>query len=1244
MTTVATLDVQIGANISGLSRGLDQADRGIQGFGKRASDAIGGVGRKLTGLGAATAPLTIALGGGIKVASNFEGAMTEISARTGIVGKDLQALSDFALQMGADTVFSGQQAADALLQILTSGSSATEAMALLPLVLDAAAASGEDLGKTADTITDIIAAFQLDPIDEAGQVVDALSQAAGASSATMADLGAGFANVGGVANAFGMGVEDTAATLAIFSENGIKGAEAGTQLRSMLLNLSSTTPKTTKAWAELGTSLYDAEGNARPLEDVISDLDTALDKLPMEDQNRLMKQLGGSYGIMGLNALRGSVSIEEMRDKMRASAKASDVADAKMATFAMTMDSLAGSVEALMITGLTPLMNDVLKPLAQNVIVVVNEITDWTRANPYLASTIARVAFAVSAAGTAAIALGGALMVAAPIVAAFGAGLGLLLSPLGLAVAGLAVFGPQIAGLASTIGEALGSIQIGDTTIGAISASIGNAISSAFSGVVVDVSSLGDLPGKIIAAMEAALGGNAGAKEVVTDSLSEGFGPGMGAAVVSTIQPDVFTPLAAEIKRLIEEAFAGVVIDFSGLVANIETAITGAVGDVSIDTSGATAIKDKIEAAINGITIDTSAISTLPTTIQGAISGAMDSVVIDTSGVTAVVDEIEAAISGGFTGELDLTGVDAWANTNMNAILDTVVTVAGIVLGGPIGLAIGAAKLVSSAIESDFLGIGTLLSESGIGGAIESAFNNLKATIDGIIASIFGGGEPAFEVGPANFDFTGMESGSGVGVLGKFGADLAKGVEVIKGIVESVGPGITEGIEAMGAGIGRFVSGIMGAETEGLYDAIRPVLAVIGGIASGALTLAGLGIGTILETIGNVLGPFGEGIGSLITAVSRLGEGDIGGALGALGDGIKKFGDAALAIPATIANNVLSAIEGLLGVELPNFPATVDEWASAIGDAFRGVGIIFDNIKRGLDLFFLDVQMRITGKIGELRQTILDMTEGSIVGAIDIAPAVNEANVGAQSAIAGMKYADALTAALNAQLATGDGIDLGQAITVDTGTGFAKVNTALTGFLSDPTVIAGMGEAGKLAIEQALAVAFETANTSAIDTLVPAAIELGIDTAALQTQVTQDVAAAAASATPSASVDVQVSAVVTNLSEIATSVMAQVQAAIAGSSVGQALTKVGQAIQTAITPAPGGSMPAYDTGIGYVPTTQAAILHRGEAVLTAGENRERRRGGSTSGGDTININNPMGNGYALADQIDRARRNRRRGR
>lgn len=440
--------VNLGTAYSGIeisTKGVDAQIRHAQNMFQNALNEIGGsldrLGSQMSSVGSSlsllTAPLTAFGATGIKTAADFESAMTEISARTGIVGEELQAIGDFAKEMGAATVFSSQDAADAMLQMLTAGVSAGDAMELLPSVMEAAAASGESLGQSADMVTNIMAQFGLEASEAAG-VVDTLARTAGASPAQIGQLGQSFTVVGGLARQFGLSVEDTSAVLGVFAQNGIRGAEAGTQLKSVLLNMNRQTDDVTEAWEQLGVSLYDSAGNMRDFETIIQEMDTAMDQLPIEEQNRLMQTLGGSYGIAGISALRGSISIGDMRDSMAGAASASDVAAAQMDTFRQKVNSLMGSLQTLQIEIFQPLIEGSLKNLVSRAIEVVNAMSEWVRANPELTQQLVRVGALIAGIGPVLFVMGQAISAVGGIIAGMAPAIALLTSPIGLLVAAVA--------------------------------------------------------------------------------------------------------------------------------------------------------------------------------------------------------------------------------------------------------------------------------------------------------------------------------------------------------------------------------------------------------------------------------------------------------------------------------------------------------------------------------------------------------------------------------------------------------------------------------------------------------------------------------------------------------------------------------------------------------------------------------------------------------------------------------------
>lgn len=433
---------------SGVGTAMQGAQQAVGNFAQRAGQRMQDFGASMQSLGRditiLTAPLMAFGVTGIRTASDFEDAMAEISARTGLTGGSLERISDLAIQMGADTFFSAQDAANAFLQLLSSGQSVEEAIATLPAVLDGAAVSNMNLGTTADLVTDIMAAFGLQAEDSA-MVIDAITRATSSSSATFPEMAAGFANVGGIANAFGLTVEETAAILAVFAENGIKGAEAGTQLRSMLNNMTRDTERTQGAWARLGVSMFDTHGNVRDLDEVMGDLKAAMDDLSPEERIRTIQDLAGSYGQLGLTALIGNMSIGAMTGTMREQADVSEIAARRLDTLSGDAESLQGSIETLQITALDPLIQNTLRPLIQDVTKIINQVTEWTKENPELTATLVKIGAVVALLGPAIFVLGTIISSLGTILGAVGAAAGLagsafttMLGPVGLLAAAIA--------------------------------------------------------------------------------------------------------------------------------------------------------------------------------------------------------------------------------------------------------------------------------------------------------------------------------------------------------------------------------------------------------------------------------------------------------------------------------------------------------------------------------------------------------------------------------------------------------------------------------------------------------------------------------------------------------------------------------------------------------------------------------------------------------------------------------------
>lgn len=1020
MTEIASLVVSLGADIGDLTRGLNTADKKVNNFIGGMGRDLQGIGRSVAGLGTQfsllSAPIGAAMYAGISIAAEFSDSLAELSARTGLTGDALLEARDAALKFGADTSFSAQESIQGMVQLASSGWSVHDAIVGLPGIMNAASAGAVGLSYASDAITNVMSAFGLVNPADAQRVADALIKASGASSADFTGLVEGIGNVGGVAAQYGLTIEDTAAALAVFADAGIAGSEAGTQLKSMLMKLGS--PEAAKAMQELGTSFYDLEGNARPLDSVIDDLKVSLDKLPVSEQNRLMQELAGSYGVVGLSALLSAGGIDTMEGKMDASAGAADVAAARMNTFSGKMDALKGSVETLAIKALTPLMDDVLSPLAEKFTDVINSVIKWTDENPALTSTIVGIAAAALTIGPALIVAGIGIQAAGVAIGALGLAVGLLTSPLILATA-------------AVVGLGLGIAYLWSQDIGGI-------------------------------------------KTKVTD-------------------------LADSIKGA----------DISGAATDFQTQLAGLfdLGSVSVDTNAVT----------------------------------------------------------------------TWANENIDSILGTVVSLAGIAFGGPVGATIGIASLLSKAIASDFGGIGTFLKDSGIKASVETAFNDLKTDIGSIISTIFGGGgnEPILTRDMIERGLGGSQGSTLSGPFQTFLDDLKHGAEWLSGELPTIVGPITDALSTLGPNIKEFLGNLSGTETEGLLRIATVIGGALGAILTKVVEFGAQFVGDAITNIGNALPQIGSLINDVVSALSRLGQGDWGGVAQKLADGI---------------GHLVSAGLNLMGIDVDfsNWDTTFQGWVTAFQNAWAGIQFIADGIKRTMQGFFLDLQIKFGEWVSDLRQKILDVT--SVLGEghqLDIAPNIDLQLNTLREQRGGFDIADQIYKDLAADLTAGS-IDL---------------SPELAGAIAwNPEAIAaGMSQSGRQAVQDALVMALSSENEAAYNVLLPLATELGINIDDLKTQMQTGVTAAAAlDYSANVTVAVNLNPTFPNLTAFGQTVSGAMQSA-AGISAN---------VQSPI------AVPAFADG-GLMQHTGYAFLHAGEAVLTPPQTREYLNG--SGGGNSISV-------------------------
>lgn len=262
-----------------------------------------------TGLTAVTASIAAVSAGLVavgtasaKVGSSFEAAMSKVGAISGATGKDLDALTAKAKEMGAKTKFSASESADAFTYMAMAGWDTKSMLDGIDGIMALSAADGLDLATTSDIVTDALTAFGMQAKDS-GHFADVLAKASTSANTNVSMLGESFKYVAPLAGSLGYSVEDMSVALGLMANASIKGSMAGTSLKTALANMAAPTKKMQEVMDKYNLSLTDASGTMKPFSDVIEDLRDKFGDLSEQEQTAAASTLFGKEAMAGMLAI-----------------------------------------------------------------------------------------------------------------------------------------------------------------------------------------------------------------------------------------------------------------------------------------------------------------------------------------------------------------------------------------------------------------------------------------------------------------------------------------------------------------------------------------------------------------------------------------------------------------------------------------------------------------------------------------------------------------------------------------------------------------------------------------------------------------------------------------------------------------------------------------------------------------------------------------------------------------------------
>ena len=332
-----SISIALSLATQGFNAGLNSASASMNSF-------ASGSKKSLNDVALAAGAVGVAVGAGMGIAINgamgFTAAMSNVEAMTGATGRAMGMLSDQAIEVGASSIYTATEVANAQAELAKAGLSTAAILGgALDGAVNLAAAAQIELASAAEYTAVVLNQFNL-PARDAAHVADVLAAAANKSAADVDGLMLGLRQVGTAASIAGMDFEETASALSIFSNAGMKGSDAGTSLKTMLLRLNPVTEKAAGEMAKWGLVFKDEQDNYDDMATVAEKLQVAFQGVGEAERVAALQTIFGQDAIRASALLyeSGAEGVNKMTAEIDDNGYAADVA-------AIKMDNLSGDVE-----------------------------------------------------------------------------------------------------------------------------------------------------------------------------------------------------------------------------------------------------------------------------------------------------------------------------------------------------------------------------------------------------------------------------------------------------------------------------------------------------------------------------------------------------------------------------------------------------------------------------------------------------------------------------------------------------------------------------------------------------------------------------------------------------------------------------------------------------------------------------------------------------------------------------------
>lgn len=333
----------------------------------------------------------------VDVSADFHYTMATVQAVSGATTDEMGKLEAQAKNYASTTVFMAQDVANAYQVMGQAGWTVDEMLDSMAGTMSLASASGEDLGDTTNMVVDAMTAFGYGA-DQAGHFADVLARASADTNTSVALLGNSFQACATTAGGMGYSIDDVAVALGIMANNGLKAEMSGTALTTALTRMSGANETANGAMEDLGLTMFNASGQAKPLGQFLRELRDSFAGMTEEQKINNAYMLAGQRGMKGLLAIVNA-SDEDWNNLTESiancSGAAEDMSNIKLDTYTGQVKLTKSALEGLEIAvgdKLTPALGE----LAEGFTKTLNGLTGFVNNNEAAVPVITGVVAALA--------------------------------------------------------------------------------------------------------------------------------------------------------------------------------------------------------------------------------------------------------------------------------------------------------------------------------------------------------------------------------------------------------------------------------------------------------------------------------------------------------------------------------------------------------------------------------------------------------------------------------------------------------------------------------------------------------------------------------------------------------------------------------------------------------------------------------------------------------------------------------